>query len=196
MSVFCAEARGTVMHRRTATTGVVVRRALVRRYDSHFHHCAVLRVSSRASREPAGSPIAPWQPPAPQFARSPRRSRRHALKTHIWIAKRGLPLDRHSTYDMLQIPRVALLEQVPLHQLRTPLPGARLLRFRAPLHQRITHHERWESRKIAIRRQQFRNTVRHTKCCDTRVMDARSGDLSRQQERAQRGPVRRPIFAQ
>ncbi len=122
MSVFCAEARGTVMHRRTATTGVVVRRALVSRYDSHFHHCAVLRVSSRASREPAGAPIAPWQPPAPQFARSPRRSRRHAVKTHIWIAKCGLPLDRQSTYDMLQIPRVALLEQVPLHQLRTPPP--------------------------------------------------------------------------
>ena len=27
MSVLCAEARGTVLHRRTATTGVVVRRA-------------------------------------------------------------------------------------------------------------------------------------------------------------------------
>ncbi|WP_373065044.1 hypothetical protein [Gemmatimonas sp.] len=27
MSVFCAEARGTVLHRSTATTGVAVRRA-------------------------------------------------------------------------------------------------------------------------------------------------------------------------
>jgi len=81
MSVFSAYARGTVMHRRTATTGVEVRRAPIRRHDTHFNPFAVLRVASRApraSREPAGSPIAPQQPPAPPFGRSPRRSRGHA----------------------------------------------------------------------------------------------------------------------
>jgi hypothetical protein len=164
MSVFCAEARGTVLHRRTATTGVVIRRAPARRHDANFHHFAVLRGpsrASRASREPAGSPIAPWQPPAPPFARSPRRSRRptknsnttsgvptcsrvewcfpwitphrrlmqclgtseHAVKTHLWIKKQGLPLDRQSMYEMLQIPSVALFAHVPLHQRRTPPPG-------------------------------------------------------------------------
>ncbi|WP_373059655.1 hypothetical protein [Gemmatimonas sp.] len=46
----------------------------------------------------------------------------HAVKTHLWIAKQGLPLDRQSMYEMLQILSVALLEQVPLHQLRTPPP--------------------------------------------------------------------------
>ncbi len=124
---------------------------------------ACLRVPSRApraSREPAGSPIAPWQPSAPPCARSPRRSRRHAkhsntrsgvptcsrvewcfswitprrrirqcvgtsahaVKTHLWIEKQGLPLDRQRVYEMLQILSVALFEQVPLHRLLMPPP--------------------------------------------------------------------------
>jgi len=47
----------------------------------------------------------------------------HAVKTHIWIAKQGLPLDRQSMYEMLQILSVALFAQVPLHQLLTPQPS-------------------------------------------------------------------------
>ena len=35
----------------------------------------------------------------------------------------GVQLDRHSLYEMLQILSLALLEQVPLHQLLTPLPS-------------------------------------------------------------------------
>ena len=113
----------------------------------------------RASREPTGSPIALRQPPAPPFARRPRRSRRpakhgdtkrgvatcsrvqwcfpwithrrssqclgtseHAVKTHLWIAKQGLPLDRQRVCEILKIPSVALFARVPLHQLRTPPP--------------------------------------------------------------------------
>ncbi len=47
MLVFCAEARRTVTHRRTATTALMVRRAPVRWHDFLSHHFAVLRVSSR-----------------------------------------------------------------------------------------------------------------------------------------------------
>ncbi len=39
MSVVCAEARGTVTHRTTVTTGVVVRRARVRRRDAGLDQC-------------------------------------------------------------------------------------------------------------------------------------------------------------
>ncbi len=45
------------------------------------------------------------------------------MKAHIWIAKQGLQLDRQRVQEMLQILIVDLFEQVPLHQLLTPLPG-------------------------------------------------------------------------
>ncbi len=54
----------------------------------------------------------------------------HAGKTHSWIAlgtyvviaiaKHGLPLDRQSVSEIAQILRLALFEQVPVHQLLTP----------------------------------------------------------------------------
>ena len=59
--------------------------------DRHAPNLAVLRVASRApraSREPAGPPIAPRQPPAPLFARSPRRSRRPANNSNT---RSGVP---------------------------------------------------------------------------------------------------------
>ncbi len=58
--------------------------------------------------------------PAHQAVPGDQRAR---VKTHIWIAKQGLQLDRHSLYEMLQILSVALFEQVPPQQLRTPPPS-------------------------------------------------------------------------
>ena len=56
----------------------------------------------------------------------------NAVKTQIWIAigtyvlmaiaKKRLPLDRHSLYEILQILSLTIFEQVPLHQLLTPPP--------------------------------------------------------------------------
>jgi hypothetical protein len=56
----------------------------------------------------------------------------NAVKTQIWIAigtyvliaiaKKRLPLEQHSLYEILQILSLSLFEQVPLHQLLTPPP--------------------------------------------------------------------------
>ncbi|WP_373068092.1 hypothetical protein [Gemmatimonas sp.] len=42
------------------------------------------------------------------------------VKTHIWIAKQGVPLDRQSVYEILQLLSMALFARVPLHQFFTP----------------------------------------------------------------------------
>jgi len=58
----------------------------------------------------------------------------NAVKTQIWIAigtyvliaiaNKRLQLDRHSLYEILQIPSLTLFEQVPIHQLLTPPPSS------------------------------------------------------------------------
>ncbi len=71
MSVFCAEARGTVVHRRTATTGVVVCRApsvgpmpisIILLFSASLRVLRVLRANQLALRSLRSS-------------RKPRRSR-------------------------------------------------------------------------------------------------------------------------
>gem|GEM_PF-3560721 len=90
----------------------MVRRAPVRRHDSHFQYYASRRFACFSS-----------------FARTRWLSDRSAAAASTAvraksakIAKQGLPLDRQSLYEMLQIPSVALFAHVPLRQLLTPPP--------------------------------------------------------------------------
>ena len=160
MSVFCAEARGSVMHRRTDTTALMVRRApsvgtmpisIILLFFASLRVLRELRANQLALRSLCGSRQHRRSREVREDREGPRRtatpgvvsprvhgwsgasrgSRRtahhpylgtseHAVKTHLWIAKQGLPLDRQSMYEMLQILRVDLFAQVPHHQRRTP----------------------------------------------------------------------------
>ncbi len=110
MSVFCAEVRGTVLHRSTATTGVVVRRApsvgtmpisIMLRFFASRRVLRELRANQLALRSLRGSRQHRSSREVREDREGTRRtatprvvSPRVQVNTHRWIAKQGLHLDR------------------------------------------------------------------------------------------------------